>query len=93
MHAARPDLEWICTNWHDGTIGDLPQETRAVNERCDESVPIRWYQANVERDPLPFASESFDAVVYCEVLEHLVEDPAARSSASTACSSRPASCC
>jgi SAM-dependent methyltransferase len=76
MHAARPDLDWVCTNWHDGTADDGPHQTRAVHEDDNRSVPICWFQANVERDPLPFGGESFDAVVYCEVLEHLIEDPA-----------------
>ena len=76
MHAARPDLDWVCTNWHEGTIGTGPHEARAVRDHDRQAVAVRWYQANVERDALPFAPESFDAVVYCEVLEHLVEDPA-----------------
>jgi SAM-dependent methyltransferase len=75
MHIARPDLDWVCTNWHEGIVGKGPHEAHATHGD-GHAIPVRWFQVNVERDPLPFSPESFDAVVYCEVLEHLVEDPA-----------------
>ncbi|NJN67238.1 MAG: class I SAM-dependent methyltransferase, partial [Chloroflexaceae bacterium] len=36
---------------------------------------VQVCQMNLERQPLPFASESFERVVFSEVLEHLVYSP------------------
>jgi SAM-dependent methyltransferase len=78
MKNARSDLDWVATNWH-GVEGDplAPQTHTVKNVETDEVVRITWYQSNVEEHALPFAAESFDAVAYCEVLEHLFTDPAA----------------
>jgi 2-polyprenyl-3-methyl-5-hydroxy-6-metoxy-1,4-benzoquinol methylase len=38
---------------------------------------LRITHTNIEQDPLPFASDSFDLVIFTEVLEHIaVTDPA-----------------
>lgn len=36
-----------------------------------------YHQVNVERHPLPFDDDSFDVVLFCEVIEHLLTDPVA----------------
>lgn len=48
-----------------------PAKRRALWERL--GVEVR--QANLEREPLPFADASFDWVVFSEVIEHLVYSP------------------
>jgi SAM-dependent methyltransferase len=75
MKRCRPDLDWVCTNWHGDSYGKEPQKTRAVHEASGADVPVVWYSVNVEQDAPAFDRESFDAVAYCEVLEHLVLDP------------------
>jgi SAM-dependent methyltransferase len=48
-----------------------PFTRRALWERL--GVEVR--QANLEREPLPFSDNSFDWVVFSEVIEHLVYSP------------------
>jgi SAM-dependent methyltransferase len=76
MKKARPDLEWITTNWRTAE-GDPTSAQKAIieNHVSGEALEITWYRANVEESPLPFEPESFQAVAYCEVLEHLFLDP------------------
>ena len=77
MRVARPDLEWVCTNF-DASVSEAgPFGAVVQHAESGELVELSWYQANVETERLPFDDSAFDAVVYCEVLEHLHKDPAA----------------
>ncbi len=40
-----------------------------------ETYDIRYKTMNIEYDPWPYEDNTFDLVVYCEVIEHLVYDP------------------
>lgn len=40
-----------------------------------ESMNIPAHQVNVESEPLPFPDDSFDLVLFCEILEHLLNHP------------------
>lgn len=55
----------------------LPQEV--CFENWDTGQPERatlpTHHVNIEKAALPFASGTFDVVLFCEVLEHLLEDP------------------
>ncbi|NJN15088.1 MAG: class I SAM-dependent methyltransferase [Oscillochloris sp.] len=51
---------------------DLDPDTRSALWR-DLGVTVR--RANLEREPLPFADNTFDWVVFSEVIEHLVYSP------------------
>ncbi|MGH2650501.1 MAG: class I SAM-dependent methyltransferase [Actinomycetota bacterium] len=46
-------------------------ESRAFGERYE----FEFGNLNVEREPFPWAPESFDLVLCCEILEHLLIDP------------------
>lgn len=40
-----------------------------------DSYRIGYQVANIERDRWPYADDSFDLVIYCEVIEHLIYNP------------------
>ena len=40
-----------------------------------ELLEIPFVTANIETDQLPLGTESFDLVIFCEVIEHLTHDP------------------
>ncbi len=66
-------------------FGDLPGTPDEVvqtlvytdPERGQVSHPMPFRHINVESQKLPYADESFDYVLFCEVIEHLLMDPAA----------------
>ena len=75
MRELRPDLQWVATNW-EGQVASTLNQGRSRHQRTGEIVQFDYYHYNVEtEDPAPFERESFDAVVFCEVLEHLFRDP------------------
>jgi SAM-dependent methyltransferase len=38
-------------------------------------VDLTYSHFNIEEDPFPFESESLDVVLFCEIIEHLLNDP------------------
>jgi SAM-dependent methyltransferase len=52
-----------------------PAETRVTSARFGETHLFPFQPFNIERDPFPYADASFDLVLCCEILEHLVMDP------------------
>jgi len=40
-----------------------------------EEIDMIWHNANLEFATLPFETDTFDVVLFCEVLEHLTFDP------------------
>jgi len=61
------------TNYFDGVAPRGVQTI--VNECYGETHDLEFWQINVECDEFPFADESFEVVLFCEVIEHLLEDP------------------
>ncbi len=57
----------------DGQGSEGVQQLRDV--RTGEILEIPFVTANIEMDRLPIAAESFDLVIFCEVIEHLTHDP------------------
>jgi len=50
---------------------------RIHDERTGESQEFRYREFNVETEPFPYPDGHFDGVLYCEIIEHLVQDPTA----------------
>lgn len=44
-------------------------------EGHEETLPLEFQNANIESDVLPYADGSFDYILFCEVLEHMTNDP------------------
>jgi len=45
------------------------------NPEYGEYHRLSYRQFNIERQPFPYGNETFDGIVFCEVLEHLTADP------------------
>lgn len=42
-----------------------------------QSLQLQYHHFNIEEDPFPFSDGSFDVVLFCEIIEHLLMDPVA----------------
>lgn len=51
------------------------REAVTTSDRFGETYTFRFKQFNVELDPFPYADGSFDIVLCCELIEHLLVDP------------------
>ena len=53
--------------------------TQSVNfsgfNGSEETYALEFQNANIESDVLPYADDSFDCLLFCEVLEHMTNDP------------------
>ena len=53
----------------------LPQQIHFENCGTADQLTVDTHHANIEKNRLPFADAAFDVVLFCEVLEHLLNDP------------------
>jgi SAM-dependent methyltransferase len=75
LRTVRLDLDWTGTNWHDETKQERHKAT-SRNVETGEVAEFKTVLYNVEMTAQPpFEEGSFDVAVYCEVFEHLYEDP------------------
>lgn len=51
-----------------------PESTHPV-EVDGQHIEFAFRHFNIERDRFPYADQSFDCVLFCEILEHLLENP------------------
>ncbi len=71
----RTDLRSSRVNYFGGPVGKAEQTVTVMNEGRLQSHRFDYVNANIEVDRLPFEDESFDVILYCEVLEHMTGDP------------------
>jgi SAM-dependent methyltransferase len=57
--------------------GLLDQEVCFTNWQTNrpDRVVLMTHHFNMEKETFPFANASFDVVLFCEILEHLLDDP------------------
>lgn len=74
------DIDWQLANYFGP---GFPEDVRSQRVYHDEfsgtgqkiSTDLRFSHFNIEEDPFPFESDSFDIVLFCEIIEHLLNDP------------------
>lgn len=65
------DLE--LANYFDGAQRESAQQV--FIEQTGETLTFPFRQFNVETDRFPYEDNSFDVVLFCEIIEHLLSDP------------------
>jgi SAM-dependent methyltransferase len=79
MRRLRPDYHLELANFfgEDRANSGVIHEAVIENAKYGEQVTLPFRQFNVERQPFPYPDEHFDGILFCEILEHLLYDPAA----------------
>lgn len=74
-------LDLVLTNWDDTSPAGSEISQRVKYRRMDEcdlsDHTFNYSVVDVENAPLPFGENSFDVVIFAEVIEHLTMDPVA----------------
>lgn len=60
-------------NYFDGAQRESAQQV--FIEQTGETLTFPFRQFNVETDRFPYEDNSFDVVLFCEIIEHLLSDP------------------
>jgi glycosyltransferase involved in cell wall biosynthesis len=79
MRHLRPGYHLELANFFGDDTAD-PQVIHEVlieNAKYGEQLTLAFRQFNVERQPFPYPDEQFDGILFCEILEHLMQDPVA----------------
>jgi SAM-dependent methyltransferase len=73
----RPEAALTLVNYFGGPERTAAQTVVApgFDGRGEERFAFEYYNCNIEQHRLPLADESMDVVLFCEVIEHLLEDP------------------
>jgi SAM-dependent methyltransferase len=72
------DYELEFANFTGATIFDTEVThgvQRVSSDRYAEKYSFEYTSFNIELSPSPYPPKSFDAILFCEILEHLVIDP------------------
>lgn len=67
------DAELHLANFFGGTEREGKQ--RVFVHQTGEVLTYSFKQFNIENEPFPYADETFDVVLFCEIIEHLLSDP------------------
>ena len=69
----RFDFDLHLANFFGDDVNGIHQTHTA--ELDGNPIEFQYSHFNIERDPFPYENESFDCVIFCEILEHLLLDP------------------
>jgi SAM-dependent methyltransferase len=64
-----------CGNWFGPRSGFGTSGTQVVRSRAGDAQTFEFDHFNVETDRFPYPDDSFDVALFCEILEHLPNDP------------------
>lgn len=73
-------LQLTLANYFGSHIQDeVTQEVAYKTLESDEDALVKFdsYHFNIEADKFPFSDAEFDVILFCEIIEHLLVDPAA----------------
>jgi SAM-dependent methyltransferase len=75
-------VEWSLANYFsDGVAKGRYSQGVDFSDPTDLSLPkylkLEYFHFNIEEDEFPFRTASFDIVLFCEIIEHLLMDPCA----------------
>ena len=72
----RPEMEFSLVNYFGGDTHKAVQRVSFPGFDADpQEIDLAYHNVNLELTTLPFDENSFDMVLFCEVLEHLTVDP------------------
>jgi len=73
------DLSLTLTNFFGASASPDHQQVsyRKIDDDEARTHELEFHVVNVESDRFPFDDDEFDVVLFCEVIEHLLEDPIA----------------
>jgi len=72
----KPAAEFYLTNYFGGETGMRRQKIEVAGFDGEiENYDFDFLNINVEAETLPFEEGTFDIVIFCEVIEHLTNDP------------------
>ena len=73
------DLVLTLTNFYGDSAAETTNETLRYRSENGDVIERAFtsHLVNVEEEPFPFEDGSFDVILFCEVIEHLLMDPLA----------------
>jgi SAM-dependent methyltransferase len=76
----RPELQLELINFFGSSGGHHIQSVQLNTQACEKlnlapKFDMPFTSVNCETDIFPYANESLDCVIFCEVLEHFISDP------------------
>jgi SAM-dependent methyltransferase len=69
------DLDLVFANYFGGPSGLCKQLLELRSRGETQSIPLDYHSFNLEEEAFPFETSSFEVVVFCEIIEHLLMNP------------------